>query len=124
MPYSPHYDWLRARLEVEPGWIPLVADMLAEIDAARRNTGTQIEIRQVKEKFALLTVYWDGDKRYADIIARAVERANQTCQACGSFGLMRVIGGDWYALLCWPCAVKRAERRGGATIELAEITRQ
>jgi hypothetical protein len=80
--------------EVGDGWYPLIEDMLKSLMAVNTEGNYVVQIRQIKEKFGGLRVYWDCTsditeadyKRLNDIVDKAEELAEQTCEVCGAEG--------------------------------------
>lgn len=79
---------------VEPGWVAIVADLLANIDRVMSSTpGATLDILGVRELCGALHVSWvlDGGSdrtraSIADAIATARHRSTQACLRCGSIG--------------------------------------
>lgn len=92
-----------ARVDVDFGWFPLVADMHAALAAM----GTDFEYDQIKEKFGELRVYMRGRTDAASaIIAAAHAKAATTCERCGADGRIRT-RQQWLQTLCDICAEAR-----------------
>lgn len=98
-------------VSVEPGWLGIVEDMLAEIAALPKRKRTLFS--QVKEKFGglrLYTVDSRSDAKHAGggkdpreeamiVVARAEAKAARSCQFCGAKGHIRNVRG-WSMCLC------------------------
>lgn len=86
-------------VSVEPGWLGIVEDMLAEIAALPKKR--RVAFSQVKEKFGGLRIY-TVDTRSAEamiVVSRAEAKAARSCQLCGAKGHIRNVRG-WSMCLC------------------------
>ena len=100
-PLEPFEHLMRRASDVSPppGWVPLVARLLARIDSALAPEDRgEFSISQIKEKFAQLRVYHDGGDVIEAMVDEADEEARRTCQICGQAGKRRP--GRWLAVLC------------------------
>ncbi|WP_279482311.1 hypothetical protein [Aureimonas sp. SK2] len=100
-PLAPYQHLLRGAFDVSPptGWEPLVARLLARIEAALApEERAEFRISQVKEKFAQLRVYHNGGEAIEALVDEADAEARRTCQVCGQPG--RRQPGGWLAILC------------------------
>lgn len=84
---------------VYAGWYQLVDELCRHLNAALSDAeAAQIEIRQIKEKFATLRFYVRAPKpiweRIRMIIADAETISASTCEQCGKPGTLRVSGSD------------------------------
>lgn len=86
-PAYPGYTRREAIAAVGPGWEELAGRAWDAVTAARGR------VSQVKQKFARLTVYWDGimrsipaDERVRAEIEALGDESEQTCEACGRAG--------------------------------------
>ncbi len=117
-----HADWLanhpdnlipdeghwnaRFSFECGPGWAGLLQRLFNDLGDILRPTGDTIVIKQLKEKFGTLRVYWQGavdidtDALIEDAILLAAFRSEVTCQICGQPGQMRKSGFGWYHVAC------------------------
>jgi hypothetical protein len=92
--------------ECEPGWAGLLERLFRDLGHILRPTGDMIIIKQLKEKFGTLRVYWQGavdndtDALIDDAILLAAFRSEVTCQTCGQPGQMRKSGFGWYHVAC------------------------
>ena len=102
--------------ECTGGWYPLLERMFAEVrDAIPPGEERHWDLRQVKEKFGGLRVYWgyagdDDVSRRIDLAVTLAEfRADRTCDVCGSRGWHVVRGRPqgWHMTRC------RAHADGG-----------
>jgi len=104
--------------ECMAGWFPLLERMFEQIRAAIPN-GKESEwvLRQVKEKFGGLRVYWgyaeshrlgkngkpgrieETRGKIQRAVALAEARADRTCEICGRRGVLSARGG-WYTVRC------------------------
>ena len=104
----PDEDCWNARFSFEcgPGWAGLLERLFNDLSNIMRPTGDTIVIKQIKEKFGTLRVYWQGavdddtDALIDDAILLAAFRSEVTCQSCGQPGQMRKSGFGWYHVVC------------------------
>lgn len=112
------------------GWNAHVAGLVAQIDRELDDgLAALFVLRQVKEKFGALQVYYQlmapggtnvrGDhepvvRRVDALISQARKRCEHSCQFCGYRGTMRNTGG-WYRVTCQPCAEALLVRRARAS---------
>jgi hypothetical protein len=117
-----HEDWLanhprnpiadedrwnaRFSFECGPGWAGLLEGFFNDLGQILRSTGYKITIRQLKEKFGTLRVYWRGgvdietEALIDDAILLAAFRSEVTCGVCGAPGQMRKNGFGYYHVVC------------------------
>lgn len=89
-------------LEVGKGWIPIVKDMLHDLQVfCANNPKHNLNISQIKEKFGELRVYYSvrrdtpegkiswNNPEISQIILRAIERCTIICERCGDRGEMK-----------------------------------
>jgi hypothetical protein len=92
--------------ECGPGWAELLERLFNDLGQILRPTGDMITIRQLKEKFGTLRVYWRGavdnetDAPIDDAILLAAFRSEVTCDVCGAPGQMRRSGFGYYHVAC------------------------
>jgi hypothetical protein len=92
--------------ECGPGWAGLLERLFNDLGDIMRPTGDTIVIKQLKEKFGTLRVYWHGavdndtDALIDDAILLAAFRSEVACQTCGQPGQMRKNGFGWYYVAC------------------------
>ncbi|WP_074118766.1 hypothetical protein [Bradyrhizobium sp. AS23.2] len=97
-PPAGHPESARGYPWCEEGWHDLLQRLCVRLEAALRE-GETIQILQIKEKFALLRVYWSGDvspetaARLREAIALAEARSACTCERCGAEGRLYRDGG-------------------------------
>lgn len=60
-------------------------------------------ILDIKEKFAGLRIYVQGNNEIYNIIKDAEERCDKTCQNCSSEKDVKVVNYGWYYNLCINC---------------------
>lgn len=97
---------------VENGWLPLIAESLAEIEAALDRHGSvgQATIRQIKEKLGDLRIYIGPSREgyqfskelaaeLAEIRIRSWNASMVTCEVCGDAGVIDSFDG-YYQCLC------------------------
>ena len=105
------YPWLASQrldwgFEVGGGWLKILKDFFAEVDAALPG-GEGFILRQAKEKMGgLRLTYMVSDDVPAAAAARitiahqlAYARAYYTCEVCGASGSLYSIGG-WWTMAC------------------------
>jgi hypothetical protein len=101
--------------ECGPGWSGLLEKLFSDLANILRPRGDQIEMRQIKEKFGILRVYWSGavdnhtDALIEDTILLAQFRSEVICQSCGEPGQMRGSNFGWYHVAC-DAHAKRGDR--------------
>lgn len=69
----------------------------------KKLTGGQM-VTDVKEKYATLRIYAYAGKEMDEIITRAENECDATCQECGGNDSVRTVGGRWYENLCVQCS--------------------
>jgi len=77
---------VRGTIEVGPGWIPLLEDLLGRL-AELSTTEEPIEITCIKEKFAGLRVYLEAFESLDEVstaILLAEIESYSTCELCGA----------------------------------------
>lgn len=128
---------------VGPGWRIILYDLCRRIDFASKRMGIKVVATQVKEKFASLRFYWQGEARKSflrrlwdrylstrpakpsriayEIIESLVSSASNvsahTCEACGEWGKTYKISG-WQRTLCSEHAIKESQSKGVPLTEL------
>ena len=88
--------------DIGKGWMPLLIEMLDKIQMLVNNKPeyADVEIVQVKEKFAQLRVYLNYYyKEIEDLIEEYTEKSVHICELCGETGETRNLHG-WYMTLC------------------------
>ena len=88
--------------EIGKGWMPLVTELLDKIQYLVDNNPeySELQVIQVKEKFAQLRVYLNYYyKEIEDIIDEYEEKSCYICEVCGEKGEIRNIN-NWYTALC------------------------
>lgn len=100
-------------IETEKGWNPIaqrVIDQIIEINDSLPEDSC-IYIDQVKEKFAMLTVYVTYDnvptetiEQVNKIINDAKKEAAETCELCGTKKNVGMRLNGWYTVMCEDCA--------------------
>jgi hypothetical protein len=99
-------------LEYAQGWDALVRLLCARLDEILdESEGAHFEIRQIKEKFGRLRLYYvlDGTaEEVAIAIRKAVDQAEaasaRICERCGAPASdRRIDGSSWIAALCDAC---------------------
>jgi hypothetical protein len=86
----------------EDGWYNLlnVAFSLIQTHVERIEKEDEFRITQLKEKFAGLRIYNDGEDEYIDGVISAIESMSYyTCEVTGNVGF-RCYKGGWVRTLC------------------------
>jgi hypothetical protein len=98
--YDESYD-----LYVGPGWHKLIEELSHLIQSRinwsikTSNPIPQVKMRQIKEKFGGLRIYYDGgDDAIGGMVDMAEAIAEFTCEECGKPGRYR--DGGWIKTLC------------------------
>ena len=88
--------------DIGKGWMPLLIELLDKIQMLVNNNPeyVDVEIVQIKEKFAQLRVYLNYYyKEIEDLIEEYTEKSVHICELCGETGETRNLHG-WYMTLC------------------------
>lgn len=95
------------KIEVNDGWFTLIWSMFTEFDEIYKSKPYHaLIIRQVKEKFGVLTVYVYTDiPDIDDLIKKYEELSKSTCYDCGGEGYLQLVNGR--KTLCNDCGKKR-----------------
>ncbi|WP_079912986.1 hypothetical protein [Paenibacillus sp. 32352] len=97
--------------QIGDGWFGLLENLFSEIEELykSRDLAIEIELRQVKEKFGVLTIYLNNalDEVY-ELTDKYAEQSKTVCYSCGRAGSYRRIGG-WWITMCDPCTEQRIE---------------
>lgn len=84
---------------IPSGWTDIIntcIDEIIELDP-------DIQILQIKEKFAELRIYVSGTTQAVyKILEKYNDKISNTCQLCGKEGELRINRG-WYSILCDNC---------------------
>ena len=102
------FPWFDVYVECGDGWQWIISDMLREIDDLYFDTGREvdIEILQVKEKWAELRVYHDSwDEAVNNVVDKYCKLSNDICEICGGNG-NEVNYNGWILNRCEECEVK------------------
>jgi hypothetical protein len=93
---------------VDDGWRDLVETAIGRVaNAVATAPVGSLHIRQIKEKFATIRIYWSGDRGLTDAMNAAVDEAIElaearsacTCEICGAPGRQFKFGG-WVKTVC------------------------
>jgi hypothetical protein len=83
------------------GWVPIVEKILERIQALPNSE--EIHIRQIKEKFGKLTIYFNKyPEELLEIMREVLVKADTTCEFCGQEAAQQRVGG-WIKTICNPC---------------------
>jgi hypothetical protein len=97
--------------ECGAGWYKILEELCEKVGNI-----PGFKFAQVKEKFGVLTVYYDGpnDKKNREIVREAIDEAENksivTCESCGEPG-KRSNDGGWISVECKTCKAIRYARR-------------
>jgi hypothetical protein len=112
------YDMLQARygdilkklqyIECDIGWSDIIDKALSDILNISYEAGVDVQIVQIKEKFAGLRIYFDLEEdsennqdvydKINDIVYNAEKESYTVCEICGEKG--KVIKKGWWKTLC------------------------
>ncbi len=87
------------------GWRPLLHDLLRKIDALLGPERT-IEVRQIKEKFGELRIYWRGEISVAEqqhiqsLVDDAIRVSRRTCELCSKPAKVHPWNGGFWQANC------------------------
>jgi predicted nucleic acid-binding Zn ribbon protein len=122
---TPFESCLGRGVECHKGWFPLLdklCAMLQNISDAEQN---QIVLKQVKEKLARLTVYWQFERPkdvkpetynlVLGIVSGFSEASTTICEECGKPGRVTT-ENSWRYTSCPECMAARAKRWADAGI--------
>lgn len=95
-------------IECDVGWFDIIDKAFSDILKVSYESGVDVQIVQVKEKFAGLRIYFEIEdlaknediyKQINDIIAEAEDDSFKTCEVCGEVG--KVIKDKyWWKTYC------------------------
>lgn len=88
-------------LEVGNGWFPLLYFTLRWADEICIETGGELILTQIKEKFGLLQIHseWLTDD-IDDLFESAEETSALICEICGRPGKSKAVSGRWIITRC------------------------
>lgn len=91
--------------ECGDGWYDIIYKLCQDITTVLERDAQQIEVLQVKEKYATLRFNIDaGTDEIGNLIDEAEEKSAITCEICGKEGSLHK-RGYWLKTLCPDCAV-------------------
>ena len=101
------------------GWYGIIYDAINGLSKVKEdNPDCSISIAQVKEKFGQLRIYIDTEgcskecrKKLYSVISEAENKANRTCERCGSTENVETKGPGWVSTLCRKCRVLKEKDR-------------
>ena len=96
-------------IETGDGWYQLLDTLCQDIQTYLEihTEVNQVEAEQVKEKFGGLRFYYcGGDAVIEDLIAKAEDESQKTCESCGSKKNVSQTNG-WIQTLCDKCRGKK-----------------
>jgi hypothetical protein len=86
-------DWRKQQIQLGPGWVPLVGEMLDGLLALPQRE--QPPIKYIRTLGGALDVSWGGDSPEADsIIASATAESVHLCEYCGARGRLQKTAGQ------------------------------
>lgn len=99
---------------VGEGWQPIVREMHAKV----LEIDPDLKVVQIKEKFGGLRYYYHSEHPYqsdvsnaiTDLVARAEQKCEETCEFCGEPGENKAPHG-WFKTLCEEHRAEVEERR-------------
>jgi hypothetical protein len=99
-------------IECDDGWYDLIFNLCRDVQHEVNNSGcSQVEARQIKEKFASLRFYYSGGNEVVDAIVNKYEKmSHNVCEISGDKGVLTVKNG-WYKTL----STKMAKELGFVT---------
>jgi len=97
----------RVNINIDTGWQGLIKQMLEEIMIQPYHNSIQISV--IKQKFASLRVYYDGNDSASikQIIEKYQEKAKQTCEFCGCKTTRLVWFKSWQMVCCEECEAEK-----------------
>ena len=99
--------------ECGDGWFAPVYKMSKLLTQYRKDSGIDIQICQLKEKFGELRVYVDnGDAEVSRIIQEAESACDVTCETCGKPREVCCVEYGWCYALCDECFASLKANRG------------
>jgi hypothetical protein len=91
------------------GWFELIHRLCSKLkELADADPNTDFHFKQIKEKFARLTIYSTGGNNMMNNLIDAYEEMSMgVCEKCGSEDNVKVRGRAWIQTLCEQCAEKK-----------------
>ena len=108
--YIPHPFELFG-VECHKGWFDLLKPVFEYVETYNKdkNEEEQIKFLQIKEKWASLDIYTNFSTPELDrIIEEAEEKAEHTCEECGSTTNIGTRLNGWKTTMCLDCVKKEA----------------
>jgi hypothetical protein len=86
-----------------PGWVPLLDRLCDRLEAA----GWDKRFAQVKEKFGVLRIYFEGDvnESWLKLADECEDASRDICSLCGHQGRLVRLSGN-YRTLCDACEAR------------------
>ena len=66
-------------------------------------------IHQIKDKYTSLRVYVSGTNEVYELINKAENDAENTCEDCGSNNDVQIVDGNWVFAYCKDCRIKHKD---------------
>ncbi len=99
--YPRYFKNLAYGLECDDGWLPIIADLFADISRLEQQISEPVEVLQIKEKLGVLRVYVAPSEPYQQLVQAAQHMSETTCEVCGAAGLLHG-GRGLVKTLCSP----------------------
>jgi hypothetical protein len=85
----------------DDGWFNIIYQSLRELNYYCLNKNVDLQITQIKEKFAALRIYFDGGDDYVKGVVGLAERLSMnTCEVCGCSPANVKSNKVWLKTLC------------------------
>ena len=110
---SPQETCMCWGIDCGPGWYNLIWELSEEISSV--DSGRTVQASQVKEKYGLLSWYFDGgDKGIEKLVRKYEDLSKKTCESCGKVEEPNTLKGrGWVYNMCNGCWKKFKKRRNG-----------
>lgn len=100
-------------IECGKGWHKLIQPIIDYITEYNKNKAKeeQIQILQIKEKWSSLDIYTNFSTfKLTKLIEEAEEKADHTCEECGSEEEVGMRLTGWYTTMCLDCLKKEVKK--------------
>lgn len=101
------WPFVTVSFECGVGWKDILERLFDVMAEQSRLSGSPVVVRQVKEKFGELRVYWTGEglkedarKAVRDAVEVATQESSAVCELCGKPGRQAVSKPGWWATRC------------------------
>ena len=102
-------------VECHKGWFELLKPIFSYVQEYNKdkNEEEQIKFLQIKEKWGSLDIYTNFSTfKLTKLIEEAEEKADHTCEECGSTENIGVRLNGWVTTMCFECVKKEATESG------------